>query len=210
MLLLLNTALAVDFSADQLMLGVGFETTTNDLFLVRRGIRQSIGWAVNDWVELGGSAAYYPLFGSSADYWSDGQFDGASDWTPLARQLDARNGVEPWLSRILFQGQLNVRIHLLKAPLSAAWTGGVGMFTGLGFIATQDDLRTTGDWWDEATATQNQIHGSSALGGFVQARTRWVGVRLRYESDVYIETIAGSTLEFKDNAMFGVELLCWL
>ena len=209
MLLLLNTALAVDLSASQLMLGVGFETTTNDPYVVRRGIRQSIGWAVNDWVELGGSAAYYPIFGSTSGDWSDGEFGSAPDWTPLARQLAAQNGVTPGLSRILFQGQLNVRIHMLRAPLSGAWTGSVGMFGGVGFIATQDDLDTIGDW-DEAVATQNQIHGSSAAGGFVQARTRWVGVRLRYESDVYIETITSDRLEFKDNAMFGVELLCWL
>lgn len=202
MLLLLNTALAVDLSASQLMLGVGFETTTNDPFVVRRGIRQSIGWSPNRWVELGASATWYPILGQGGE--SD------PDWTPLSKQMLLNNSVSPDISRILFQSQLNVRIHLLQAPLSDAWTGSVGMFGGVGFIATQDDLVALQDDGERAVATQNQIHGSSALGGFVQARTRWVGVRLRYESDVYIETIASDTLEFKDNAMFGVELLCWL
>lgn len=200
--LLLSTALAADLSDSHLMLGVGFEAVTNDPFVFRRGIRHSVGWSPNSWVELGASATWYPILGQG------GEND--PDWSPLAKQLLLKNSVSPDISRIWAQGQLTLRIHALRAPLGGGWTGSVGALAGLGVIATQDDLVALQNDDEPALATQNQLHGSSALGGFVQARTRWIGVRLRYESDVYIETVNSTTLEFKDNAMFGAEFLCWL
>ncbi len=201
LVLLLTTASAADLSDSRLMLGVGVEAVTNDPFVYRRGVRLSVGWSPNPLVEVGASGAWYPTLGTGGE--------GDLDWRPLTNELGEYR-VVPDLSLIQAQGQLTLRIHALRASLGGEWTGSVGVLAGMGVMATRDDLNAIADHSAAARATQNQLHGSSALGGFVQARTRRVGVRVRYESDVYIETIASETLEFKDNAMFGVEVLCWL
>jgi hypothetical protein len=75
----------------------------------------------------------------------------------------------------------------------------------MGLTLTQDDLDALGNDSVEATATQNQWHPTTNIGGGVRiAVDDSFAFRVEGRSMVYIETIASTTLEMKNNFLLAV------
>lgn len=195
-LLLIATAHAGDL---QLGPSIGFETVTNDPFVTRSGIRAGFHLAPVPWLEAGVAFVYFPVFGPE------------TDWKPLTEQLLTQNGISPDISLIHFDAQATLRIIPLHAAFKHGWRTGVGGLAGGGVVYTVDDneaLQVDAD--DEAyLSTARQLHGALTFGLLGEIRNDFFGVRLRYERLSYLETINGTTLEMKNNALLATEVMFW-
>ena len=58
-------------------------------------------------------------------------------------------------------------------------------------------------------STAKQVHIAAEWGAYFDAVGSHVGLRLRFESTKFIETINAGTLERRNNAEFGAEMLTW-
>ena len=63
---------------------------------------------------------------------------------------------------------------------------------------------------ERAIASERQIHFGPVGGFFWDVRTDVVGIRVRYESFRYVETVNSTTLEMKYQALLGTEVMLWL
>lgn len=195
-------ALAVDLSEARLGVSVGAEATTNDPIVVRHGLRVGAQLAPSRHVEIGAAAAWYPVRGQS------GCDD--PDWTALACQLLEENDVVFGISKITWQVQpLIVRVLPIHAELGNGWRTGVGVLAGFSLVATEDDAYALWFYGDDALSTMNQVHGAGVWGFFGDVRSERVGLRLRVETDTYVETVGGTTLEMKNAEFLGAEGVVW-
>lgn len=182
-------------------ISAGMETDTSSKFLHRTGGRLGATYAPRPWVDVGFSAAYYPIFGE------EGEND--PDWTPLAQELASEH---PWwptdsYSKLHAQVQATVRVHAMRIALDGNWHTGFGLIAGVGLFATKDtDLVVLSE---KPPTTLSQIHAGPVAGVFWEVRSRRVGVRVRYESDAYVEVEEWTNAWMTAHAMLGAEVLCW-
>lgn len=181
-------------------ISVGIETDTGRALLHRTGGRLGATYAPRPWVDIGISASYYPIFGE------EGEND--PDWTPLAEELISEHTWWPTdsYSKLHAQIQATVRVHAMRVALDEDWHTGFGLIAGVGLFATKDtDLVVLSA---KPPTTLNQIHLGPVAGVFWEVRSRRVGVRVRYESDAYVEVEESTNAWMRAHAMLGAEVLC--
>lgn len=176
---------------------LGYDYTSNDPFVRRRGLHVGGGVAVNGVVSFDLSFHGYPDLGEA-------------DWTPLTRQLVNEMRISPDISKIVRRTDMVVRV----APLSRRWEWvevRTGLHGGVGLVYTVDDLEALQAQDDpQAMSTESQRHPSAIMGVHAEVRTDYVvGLRVKLESLRYTEVVNGTTLETKNNRMVGMEVTTW-
>lgn len=130
---------------------------------------------------------------------------GEGDWKPITHQLIEENQVSPDISKIMYFGNVNFQFSPIYGKV--AIPGGkiiafdiFGAF-GTGVVNTKDDLTALQCETDPACiATAVQFHPTTNFGGGVRVvLNENIAVRIEGRSLVYIETIASTTLEMKNN-----------
>ena len=133
---------------------------------------------------------------------------GESDWKSITSQLVNENKVSPDISKLTFFTNFGFQFSPIygKVALSGRRIINFDVFGafGMGLTLTQDDLDALGNDSDEAIATQNQWHPTTNIGGGVRiALDDSLAFRVEGRSMVYIETIASTTLEMKNNFLIA-------
>ena len=166
---------------------------TNDPFVNRYLFGASVGYHVTEVFALEISGSFSPDFGES-------------DLKPIVTQLTENNGVNPDVSRLLY----NVAGTFQFSPIHGKIAAGpnriiafdiYGLF-GTGIAGTQDDLSILGSGAesnDEAIATEIQIHPTVNYGGGVRVLLNdSLAIRLQGRGLSYIEVLESTTLEMKN------------
>jgi outer membrane beta-barrel protein len=127
-----------------------------------------------------------------------------ADWKPLTKQLVEENKVSPDISKLTLFTHMGFQFSPIygKVALNGRRVVNFDIFAafGLGVTLTQDDLDALGDDSPEAQATANQWHPTTNIGGGVRVVFNdLIAFRVEGRSLVYIETIASTTLEMKNN-----------
>jgi outer membrane beta-barrel protein len=141
---------------------------------------------------------YAPIFGTG------GEED--PDWKPLSKQLLEENSVSPDISKLTAHGSAGFAYSPIygKAAVGRSIIAFdiYGHF-GLGFTATQDDLKALQkENEDSAIQTQNQVHPTTVYGGGARvAFNESLAVRLEGKAMSYVETVDSTTLEMKNNVI---------
>jgi len=133
---------------------------------------------------------------------------GESDWKPITSQLVNENKVSPDISKLTFFTNFGFQFSPIygKVALSGSRIINFDVFGafGMGLTLTQDDLEALGNDSPEAVLTQNQWHPTTNMGGGVRiAVDDSFAIRVEGRSMVYIETIASTTLEMKNNFLLA-------
>lgn len=173
---------------------VGF--VANDPFLNRYIIGAVGAYHVTEIFAIELQGGYAPILGK-------GGCDDP-DWKPLSCQLLEKNSVSPDISRLTAHGSLGLSF----APIYGKAAVGRGIIGfdiygsfGIGITQTTDDLYALQKEEDPAAqATENQVHPTTNIGG--GARVTFgdtFAMRAEVKSMSYIETVASSTLEMKNN-----------
>lgn len=171
---------------------VGF--VTNDPFINRYLLGASFAYHVTEVFAIEAMGSFSPDFGEG-------------DYKAVTQQLIHENRVSPDISKINYYGNVNFQFSPIYGKVAV--TGGrivnfdiFGAF-GTGIVHTTDDLEALqcpGDPLCEATKAQ--IHPTTNFGGGVRVIfNENLAFRLEGRSLVYIETIASTTLEMKNNFM---------
>lgn len=171
--------------------GVHLGFVTNDPFINRYLIGASFGYHMTEifGVELTGT--FSPDFGKG-------------DWKPITEQLVEENKVSPDISKILWTTAANFQFSPIYGKF-ALQRGTInfdmfGVF-GMGVVGTVDDLEALQcEGERECLDTQKQVHATSNIGGgFRIIFSKNFALRIEGRSIIYIETIASTTLEMKNN-----------
>ncbi len=179
-------------------LHAGADWVVNDPFIKRRGLHVGLEYAPVPVFSAGILLAGYPDLGQA-------------DWKPLTTQLVEENQVSPDLSRVMARGELVARFTPIRREGEHIATN-VGLHVGFGAVRTKDDLTAMQAENDPvALSTQIELHPTLLYGLTAELRTDYVvGLRVRAEHLLYVETVNGTTLERKNNRFFGLELTAWL
>lgn len=178
---------------------LGAEAVTNDPFLVRDAVRLGATLRVSRWIEVGVGAGWFPVFTGDAQ-------ECPPDWTEQACAITATYDATPDVSRIVGEADTVVRVRAAELPLDEHWRAVVGVEAGLGAVLTEDDGAAIGP---DAYNTAVQVHAATRASLFGEAGTRRVSVRVHWGPVTYIETVAGITLEMKNNLLLGADVILW-
>lgn len=168
---------------------------TNDPFLRRILFGASLGYHLNELLEIELNGGYSPTFG----------VDGRGDYKVVTGQITDQNAVAPELSRLTGHATLNLNFSPLYGKVATRGRGAIifdiyGLF-GMGFAYTVDDLVVTNSEGQAfAEATRNQFHPAISFGGGLRvAFTKSFAVRFEARSLSYIGTFESTSLELKNN-----------
>ena len=151
-----------------------------------------------------------PVFSmSSVDYMIHLAYSpdlGKTDWRPLTTELVEGSSISPDLSKIIGIATFSLSYDLFTLS-DGIFSMDFAAIGGLGMVRTNDDLESLQKEGDpQAISTQNQFH-SAVTGGFlmnIQSDTLKPTLMISMKSCRFIETIDGTTLEMKNNLIFGV------
>ena len=134
---------------------------------------------------------------------------GDADWKPITSQLVNENKVSPDISKLTYYGNVNFQFSPIYGKIAlgdrAIMNFDIFGAFGTGIAHTLDDAEAMqaeagGD--EDFFATQSQHHVTTNFGGgmrFIFSKN--LALRIEGRSMQYIETIASSTLEMKQNFM---------
>jgi len=145
------------------------------------------------------------VFGADALYSPD---FGSNDFRPLTTKLIENISVSPDISTISYALRGNIVVYPGSYSAGSVETK-VGIGTSIGAVKTTDSLEALDvDRSSEiATATMNQIHPCSGLLIVGEIWRQTTGLRLRWDTILFIETVNSTTLEMKNNGSLMLDLM---
>ncbi len=166
---------------------------SNDPYLNRYLVGLNLGYHITEVFSVEFAGTFSPDFGDA-------------DFKPVTRQLRDENSVIPDISKIIWMTGATAQFSPIYGKIAV--TGGriivfdfYGTF-GFGLAGTSDDLEAIdcqGREGDPCTATANQIHPTTIMGGgFRVAFNSSVAARIDVRRLSYVEVFDGVSLQLKD------------
>jgi len=170
---------------------------TNDPFVRRITFGTNLAYHITEIFAFEVQAGYSPDFGEG-------------DHKSITSQILEQNGVTPEISRLMWHTTANFNFSPFYGKMATLGRNTIlfdlyGTFGG-GVAGTRDDIELSqGEDDAKKQSTAVQAHPTITIGGGLRVSfNKTVGIRLEARSLSYINTIAATTLELKNN--FSIQL----
>jgi len=174
------------------VVGLGVEAVTNDPFVSTVGLHASVDQPIRPWLRLGASGGVYPSLGQGS-------------WSALTTQIVTEANVTPDISAIRWRASAQATWLPVRQELPGR-SRLLGLYAGMGWVYTVDDLDALQSYDDEDLATQMEFH--PIVSGGLMAEVWWSswGGRVRMERASYTETISSAIDESRNPFWLGIDL----
>lgn len=188
--------MAAALAAPALSVSAGLETTINDPYLSRQGLRAGVGAAPWPWLEVGLMGAVHPL---------------ATERSSSLRTTEVLGalGVTPGVSPVRARAALTLDLPVLRTEVGTSAVS-LGPAIQAGAIYSVDDADALGVHTDDEaySATARQWHLAPGYGLVAEASGAQLGLRLRLERTPYVEEVQ-TTLQMDRRLWWAGAELTW-